>query len=146
MKCYYCRNKIQPYSSSTQKKIYKPLRKEKNINFYSKKLLGLREQKPQLASFFPWSELRTHCKETKAQMHVWHHTDFSQSSNNTGIQAQPDQTVLDLLGGHGGRVEFVLLSFVLLPFHFAKDHILYKQKNMLTVLGRKIGVFMYIVA
>lgn len=70
MKCYYCRNKIQPYSSSTQKKIYKPLRKEKNTNFYSKKLLGLREQKPQLASFFPDAELRTHCKETKAQMHV----------------------------------------------------------------------------
>lgn len=54
---------------------------------------------------------------------------------------------VDLLGGHkGAELELVLLSFVLLPFHFAKDHILYKQKNMLTVLGRKIGAFMYIVA
>lgn len=41
----------------------------------------------------------------------------------------------------GTEFEFVLLSFCLLPFHFAKDHILYKQKNMLTVLGRKIGVY-----
>jgi hypothetical protein len=72
---------------------------------------------------------------------------FSKSSNNTEIQAQPDQTVHGFIRrAQGSRVEFVLLSFVLLPFHFAKDHILYKQKNMLTVLGRKIGVFMYIVA
>lgn len=103
MKCYYCRNKIQPYSSSTQKKIYKPLRKEKNTNFYSKKLLGLREQKPQLASFFPWSELRTHCKETKAQMHVWNHID-SFPSLQTIQKSRHNLTRLsmDLLGGHKG--------------------------------------------
>lgn len=72
---------------------------------------------------------------------------FSKSSNNTEIQPQPDRTVRGFIRrAQGSRVEFVLLSFVLLPFHFAKDHILYKQKNMLTVLGRKIGVFMYKVA
>lgn len=43
--------------------------------------------------------------------------------------------------GAGEQFEFVL-SFCVLPFHFAKDHILYKQKNMLTVLGRKTGVGM----